>query len=297
MIHNIEIPIDFDDDIEIELNFTSDIELPVDFLDMVEIELMGEVYLYQEETLALLDRMDVSPDSSRKVLIDQTIKSLKKSGVWDILDTLQVRSMHNAQAGLLDWVTDREAIAVNSPAFEIDRGYTGNGSNSYIDTNYNPSAPGNKYQLSDCSWGFYRRTSTNNLAHITGGAFDTAATYFRWMTTNGDTITFNSVAFVFPFPVSPSPHIGWRIFSRNNSSTINDYINKTLLASRSLLETGIPNLNFFQHAVNANGTPGNFSSTQIAIFFAGGYMTQQNVNDLVDIMENFLDVIGAGVIA
>lgn len=91
-------------------------------------------------TVALVARMTVDPGCPRKLVINNLIVSLKTAGVWSKLDVLYLFAAHNSQAALLNWVsTSHNATAVNSPAFTADYGFTGNGSNAYIDANFNPS--------------------------------------------------------------------------------------------------------------------------------------------------------------
>lgn len=84
------------------------------------------------------------------------------AGVWTKLDALYVTAAADAQASLLNWVsTSYTLVPTNSPTFTIDRGYAGNASTSYLDTQFDPTtAVGAKYTQDSAYAGFWSRTST-----------------------------------------------------------------------------------------------------------------------------------------
>lgn len=88
------------------------------------------------ESSVLFSAMSAKPGLKRRRLIDRTIRLLKGAGVWARLDMLYVIAAHDAQAARLNWVAPgtNTLTAINSPSFALDRGYTGNGTDSYLDT-------------------------------------------------------------------------------------------------------------------------------------------------------------------
>jgi hypothetical protein len=97
--------------------------------------------------------MSTAPTQARKRLINQTVVSLKSSGIWSLLDILYVIAAETAQAGRINWKNPGtfDALAVNSPTFVTDRGYTGDGSTSRLRTQFVPSVNGVNYKLNDAS--------------------------------------------------------------------------------------------------------------------------------------------------
>lgn len=88
---------------------------------------------YEPETLTLLDRMSVRPDSDRRTAINNLVNTLKTAGIWVKLDGLYVLAAHHEQAARLNWVrAAADLTAINSPAFEVDTGFTGDGSTAYL---------------------------------------------------------------------------------------------------------------------------------------------------------------------
>lgn len=106
------------------------------------VEPSGQGFQFDPAALALFTAMTVPPTAARMQLINTTIINLKDTGVWTQLDVLYFLAAHDAQAARLNWKSPGgafDAVAVNSPTFAVDRGYTGNGSNSRLRTNYTPS--------------------------------------------------------------------------------------------------------------------------------------------------------------
>lgn len=96
---------------------------------------------FDPDANALFARMSSQPDGARKKLISGTIVALKAAGIWSKLDALYLFAAHDSQAALLNWIsTSYNATSLSSPTFTTDRGFTGNGSNAYINSNFNPSA-------------------------------------------------------------------------------------------------------------------------------------------------------------
>lgn len=105
---------------------------------------------FDEDTLALLARMDVDPSLDRKIAINELIVGLKETNVWAKLDTLYVYSAHTLQAASLDWVRHTKTATTNIyTTFTTDVGLSQ--ASSYVDLNFNPYSEGVNYQLNDAS--------------------------------------------------------------------------------------------------------------------------------------------------
>jgi hypothetical protein len=94
---------------------------------------------FSAPAIALFAAMDVKPTGTRKQAIDKFIAALVDAGIWDLLDVLHVFAAHTEQAALLNWINPgtNDAVAVDAPTFAADRGFTGNGTSSYV-TSVNP---------------------------------------------------------------------------------------------------------------------------------------------------------------
>jgi hypothetical protein len=90
------------------------------------------------ETRALVARMSVAPTPARVSLINRVVRDLKNAGLWSSpkLEGLYVFAAHDAQAARLNWLGSDSASTVNGPTFTADRGYQGNGVDSYLQSGY-----------------------------------------------------------------------------------------------------------------------------------------------------------------
>lgn len=97
--------------------------------------------VYDTDTIALLGTMSVQPTATRAGLIDALIAGLKTDGIWSLLDLFYVQAAHDSQAARLNWINPATytCLEVASPTFTTDQGYAGNGTTSYLNTQYTPS--------------------------------------------------------------------------------------------------------------------------------------------------------------
>lgn len=124
---------------------------------------------YSTEALALFAAMTVQPDAARKTLINSTIVALKAAEIYQQLDLLYLLAAADEQAAKLNWVNPASfaAVAINSPAFVADKGFTGDGSSSRLRTQYTPSTNGVHYTRDDASgWVFVLTNVNETLADI-----------------------------------------------------------------------------------------------------------------------------------
>ncbi len=90
--------------------------------------------------------------TARQILVNNLIVGLKVDGVFTKLDRLWLFAGENTVSALTDIVAGQLAKIVGEPAFVADDGYTGDGSTTFIDSNFNAStAPGPDFTLNSGS--------------------------------------------------------------------------------------------------------------------------------------------------
>lgn len=127
------------------------------------------------EAAAVVARFSTQPTKSRKALIDNFVGSIKASGAWERLDALYLLAAADAQAAQRNLIGDVYNLTPNNaPVFTADRGYTPNGTTSYLDLGVNANALA-KYQQDDASLALWSRTnlpnggaSSSDVGHPTG---------------------------------------------------------------------------------------------------------------------------------
>lgn len=168
------------------------------------------------EARALAARFTTPPTDARKALIDAWWTTVKAAGVSAAdFDIFYMLAAADSQAARQNWIADLyNATAFNGPAFVADRGYTGNGSTSYLDTGFNATtAPSPKYTLNDASMGIFHRTNVPETVRDIGNTNATLITRSAGDTFGGRS---NNVATIFAGVDTTS--VGQRSLSRTGST-------------------------------------------------------------------------------
>src|SRR5690606_12921626 len=97
----------------------------------------------------------IQPSAGTKTALQTFIASLINTGVWDAADLILMFSYNDTDCDDFSRInlktpTDTLASLENSPTYSVN-GFAGNGSNAYIDTNYNPGTYGGNFTQNDAS--------------------------------------------------------------------------------------------------------------------------------------------------
>ena len=133
---------------------------------------------YGTEYQAVYDAYDTKPDAADAAIDNTMIAGWVSDGVWSKIDGIWIFANHIIGAdSLRNWKdpSGTLATAYNSPAFDQWEGWTGNGSNAYIDLNWIPSVNGVNYTQNSASMGGYIRSSftQNSVDFGVSGDHDT----------------------------------------------------------------------------------------------------------------------------
>lgn len=246
------------------------------------------------EAAALVARFATPADNDRKALIDGRFTAGKAKSFWAKLDALWVHAAHGAEAGRLNWLGDiYNCIPVNNPAFTVDRGYLGNGSSSYLDTQFNPStAVGANYALNSASFGIRSNTDntgTGSLAgyYDTGGAV--GSTINPRINVSNDALFRVNQGSTGSTASGGSPSgVGMFAASRTGASAIKGYRNGSVIISSSLSSSSIANGNLRLGSINSSS----YRACQFSMGWVGGGFTDQEVQDIYDWFEPYRIAVG-----
>jgi hypothetical protein len=164
-------------------------------------------FAYDADYQAILDYATTQgytlPSEPQRLKQNTLLIALKDAGVWSKLDTFaNFATDGSTQFALIDWKRLVQYNASTGPTFTTNEGFMGNGTSSYIDTNFNPASGTNNYTLNNASRYLFMymasgtgpldgvitaglnnmtRTSTSNhrinsALGLTGGTFDFNAT-------------------------------------------------------------------------------------------------------------------------
>lgn len=237
--------------------------------------------------------------AERLGLVATLVDQLTTAGVWAKLDRLWLLAAENAIAGRTDVVANTLATFVNVPLFTIDRGMTGNGTTSYMNTLFVPSVGTNKYLQNSAHVGFYNRTNQAALGMITMGAANSGiAAQLEIILKWSDGMMYLSLndAGDHAGVAGAADTSGIWISSRIAAGTASLYRNATLFASNGQASTGVPNFAVPVDAgINATGTAFAFATNQIAAAFIGGGLTAPEVAAFTTALQTYMTAIGANV--
>lgn len=152
----------------------------------------------------------------RRVLISKTVQCEKRGAVWSLIDAQHMLAAADSQAALQNWANPGvyTALAVNSPGFAVDRGFTGDAVSSYVDANINLATAANPNCISTfCTFAIWNRSNTTgssiagwfdgtdgttiaprSASNTIGGRVNNVTQYLTIATTFSDATGWTSVA-------------------------------------------------------------------------------------------------------
>lgn len=257
---------------------------------------------YEPELVTYITGLNTPLSTVQKVRLNTLIRSLKSglaiSALSDAFDVMYILGGETAESSLKNLAKNaHHGTAVNSPAFVAFEGFTGNGTTSYIKTNYNPSSQGVAYTLNSASIGVYSRTDIDG-ALVSIGARVTFGDDMAYLVLRSANALFHPINqdSTTDISVENTSSTGLYVTTRTSSIGTNVYKNKSPLNPSFQISSTIPNLEMYCCGYNNNGTASYDVKQQALVFFGKG-LTQANVNVITDAFEAYMDSNGKGVIA
>lgn len=261
---------------------------------------VGGAYTFvNSEASTLVAAMTTQPDTTRKSLIDTLVGALKNgaisgTNIWNKLDVLQIYAAADSQAASLNWITpgSNTVTTSNSPTFTADRGYAGNGTNSFVNTNFTPSN-GTKVAQNDCSYSIWSRTTTE-YANTGNGGVDSVARRFSFNPRNTTDQYIYHLAEGAGTTLSGSTD-GTGLYTgvRTAASVTAAYRNGSSIGTGSATSGGRTTVPLYMCAFNNNGTASSFVTRQYALFSMGQARTANEEADFYNAVQAYMTAIGA----
>ncbi len=230
--------------------------------------------IFQPETIAWVSQLAFPKPSPFYLFeIDYFIARLKIAGIWKQLDRLWIfatEQQSHARVSLVNpngintpWPSN--ITEVNSPEWTKLQGYTGNGSNSYLNTNF---VNGTYYKLNSASIGFYIN-ALNTASSGQDGVYDgTNITSLILNYSSGlDYADLNSL--VNNISGTAKGKAGLYIMNRINNSSLALSFNGTPYISGNIDTSAIPTGSQFIMARNDSGSPNWYTNHQYSMAFYG----------------------------
>lgn len=227
---------------------------------------------------AILDRSTAlgytAPSASQQTLQNTLVTDLKTAGVWDKLDVFYVFATDgDSDFATLNWKapSSHQVTKVNSPTFTADSGFTGNGSSSYLNTNYDPSTSGTNYTLNDASISIWSNTFVlNNF--LTGVESSTFNCIRMSSTSTNQRINMGSSSAFTPRVNLSDSSKKLRQFNRTSSTNMTAF-QDTTSTTHTANSTGIES----QNQLILRSAPF-YSSTEVAFFGMGASLVSENAD-------------------
>ncbi len=268
------------------------VQSSIPLLEIAMIDMGSAIFPLVESTQAYLAALENEPSEDWQRRIDRLHRWLDVKGLRPKLDRLWCHITEHEQTAYVDLI-DPDTVAMSpqgDTVWAAGKGIRGNGVDSYFDTNYNPIADALAYALRDAHLGVF------SLSHqVSKNDFGSAVSGATAFVTTGTTSTHKA------------------------SGTINRAYDATVDGPDSLLTVGhvvavreggvpkiykdgvkvgettnavgsIPNQNLYLGALAGSaGAAFGFGSKRYAFTHAGGVLTAQDVKDLHDGLQHFVN--------
>lgn len=224
--------------------------------------------VYDTDAQLYFDQLTGVVSDVYKTAVNTFVLTLKADGNWAELDRLWIHATENQQNARISLVnpTSTAITEVNTPIWTASKGYSGNGVNMYLNTNYNPSANGVKYIQNSATAFVYLNQVNDTSAGLsyTMGGYDAATrqTDLSYSTVFGgsglNSIGADAIAGAFVTN-------GLIQMVRTASNIVKGYVNDVIKLNTTRVSTARPGVNMFLLCRNANGAPASYSSNRISV--------------------------------
>jgi len=224
----------------------------------------------------------ILPSETVKTAQNNFFLDLKSFSLFSKLDSFSIfASDGDSSFALVDMKKLITKTAVNSPTFDSNIGFTGNGTSSYIDFNFSPANSGN-YAISNSSVGVYYGnvlTRENNgiglgLRQSTNNNSTSVSPYNATEALLGVN---NDLGFDLE---NYTKENGLFVVCRDNPTNYNFYLNGVLASNIIISEDSfLSTSNFFAFAFNTGSSAVRFSNDLIKFVFTGQSLNEiDNIN-------------------
>lgn len=242
---------------------------------------------YNNEYQDILDRGTTLgyslPSSGQQTLQDAFVSQLIADGIWAKLDILYVFATDgDGNFALINWITPAsfQCSLVNAPTFTANAGYTGNGTTSYLDTNWIPSTNGVNYTLNSASFGGKINSGSASTTTVEFGAStasNVSGAYLFGRLSGSATYRANMG---FSRAAATASPVGFWHGDRDLLASTHLYKDGAVFITATDNSVNSPDVSMTVGCMNNGGTKQNFSARQVSMFFAGGSLNSTEATAL-----------------
>lgn len=211
------------------------------------------------------------PSPAQQAKQNTLMDTLINSGVFAKLDLILVFANDGSKEfACINWKnpSGTKASLVASPTFTVNAGFTGNGTSSYINTNYNPTGAGN-YKLNNASRYVYLKTVAVNkqidgVDGSTANSIHTFVSQYQRINQSGANTAAN-IDF---------SGVGMKSIHRTSSTVVTGF-NNTTQTNTTATSTGFANMNQFILRSFASGNPV-YTNHEVSFYAMGASLISEN---------------------
>lgn len=229
--------------------------------------------IYEAEYKSILDYAITNgytlPSTAQRLKQNTLLSSLKTAGVWNKLDTFaNFATDGSTQFALIDWKRLVQYDASTNPTFTANEGFMGNGTSSYIDTNFKPSTQSTNYITNNASRYMYLFSGIVGQ-RIEGNSLDSnnirLGIYATHKINSGAVNQLNSA---FTYTATK----GMKSIHRTSSTDVTLY-NASVGENRTLTSAGLPDANqWILRQLNG------YVNAKISMYAMGASMVTENTS-------------------
>jgi hypothetical protein len=231
---------------------------------------------------AYIARLTGSYTETELAAINALVVSLKSNNLWTTIDVLYLFCLDNVPDSLLNIKSSSfTATRVNSMSWTARQGFTGNGTNSYLDTNFTPSTAGGNYTQNSATLAIYTPTNSQAAVYGIGGQNSNTAnrSYITERWTDGISYNTANAATSGFVNVSVASSNGLTAISRTSSTALAAYRNGSSIGTASVSSVVLSSSSFFIGALNNGGSPIGLSTRLYPLaVIAGGWDATNHLN-------------------
>ncbi len=221
------------------------------------------------------------PSASQQIKQNNLVLALKAGDIWTKLDVLYIFANNGgSNFATLNWKAPsaNQSTLINTPTFTTNEGFMGNGTSSYIDTNFNPATQGVNYTLNDASRFMYLFTGTLGQRLDGNSIFSDFIRLGNFITSNINAGSVNTLNSAFNYTATKE----MKSIHRTSSTDVTLY-NASVGENRTQVSTTMPNAN--QWILRQGG---NYSNAKISMYAMGSSLITENT-DFVNAFDTYLN--------
>jgi len=236
-------------------------------------------------TTAWLGALSTTPAQQTLYSVDAFFKQLRADGnlAIDCCYVFAQDNQANANISIIN-TTTFTAVPTGSPVWTANNGYTTNGSSNYIKTGFTPSTSGTNFTLNSATVAYYTRTNIGYQAGVDFGAYDGSnfLESYSAYTGVGMGSYINGLA---GLVTANSGTQGLFSHVRTNSTTVQQWINGTQLATGTKSSGALTTLQTYLGCRNDMGTPDTYATNQYSLLLIGsGSLNMVTLNSAVNLL-------------